>query len=793
MGLPFVGNLRGGFVFFFFFFWYTYTKFFYNGVPRPFIKIRIALWPNVGPDFNNEWVIYDEIKLKWSSRVQLLRPTGGEKWMSGEKELIKFSAADTTDILSIEYSTDDGSTYSLIADSIKASDGQYEWTIPDVEPTNKAKVRITSIITGDSAKSNNFLMKPYIITRLDNNGDLIAYDINTDRWGFGNTGAEMWPDTFYNHIDYKTGIDPHTNNVYDQTAAGGVFATADSTDFPAWVSFTDAFGINACFTGAGEYIPTALLKWKSFIGNWGGSCFGIAAANALAFENKNQFQSHFSFLTNFANPISLTSDWSVIYVTSELFTHQFGNPSIQNDVSGNGIKTPSQTIDDLKEMLKQETTQLRTITMIKSTGGGHTILPYKLEQDTLNTNMYYVYVYDNSYPNVTDARIVVDVDHNGGIGLWDPDYAWNGWGGESGFYLEIPSQLYFNNAIFPKSVVANNSPFMMAEDELMVSLPSQASIKIEDELGNKTGYLNGQVLNEIPGSKPLMLKNGSESPPYGYHLPTDNYSVIMDNFTADTMDAYFFTGNKSFEYERYGATQTQTDRLFFDGGVSVTNPEAEAKSVKLLNIISDTTSADEKLFSFRSLNLAQNDSVKIINPDNNSLDLISYGSQKNYQIELEYVSDVISSRFLNDNVSLSANTTHKLVPNWGDFADLFLTIYVDEGNNGTIDDTLEIINQVTEVGEDQGLLIPAEYRLEQNYPNPFNNSTVIKYSVAKEGVVTLKIYNAIGEEVATLINETKQPGNYEVTFSTEQLTSGVYFYSLQAVDFVQTKKMVLMK
>jgi hypothetical protein len=196
---------------------------------------------------------------------------------------------------------------------------------------------------------------------------------------------------------------------------------------------------------------------------------------------------------------------------------------------------------------------------------------------------------------------------------------------------------------------------------------------------------------------------------------------------------------------------------------------------------------------FRSLNLAQNDSVKIINPDNNRLDLISYGSQKNYQVELEYVSDVISSRFLNDNVTLAANTTHKLVPNWGDFADLMLTIYVDEGNNGTIDDTLEIINQVTGVGEDQGSLLPTEYRLEHNYPNPFNNSTVIKYSIPKEGVVTLKIYNTIGEEVTTLINETKQPGNYEVTFSTEKLTSGVYFYRLQAGSFVQTRKMILLK
>ncbi len=91
------------------------------------------------------------------------------------------------------------------------------------------------------------------------------------------------------------------------------------------------------------------------------------------------------------------------------------------------------------------------------------------------------------------------------------------------------------------------------------------------------------------------------------------------------------------------------------------------------------------------------------------------------------------------------------------------------------------------------MLIPDEYRLEQNYPNPFNNSTVIKYSIPQEGLVTLKIYNAIGEEVATLVNEIKQTGNYASTLDAANLTSGIYFYRIQARDFIETKKMILLK
>lgn len=85
------------------------------------------------------------------------------------------------------------------------------------------------------------------------------------------------------------------------------------------------------------------------------------------------------------------------------------------------------------------------------------------------------------------------------------------------------------------------------------------------------------------------------------------------------------------------------------------------------------------------------------------------------------------------------------------------------------------------------------FNLLQNYPNPFNNTTVIKYSIPVEGLVKLKIYNILGQEVKTLVNEAKQTGNYEVTFNSENLTSGVYLYKLTSGEFKETKKMILLK
>ena len=90
-------------------------------------------------------------------------------------------------------------------------------------------------------------------------------------------------------------------------------------------------------------------------------------------------------------------------------------------------------------------------------------------------------------------------------------------------------------------------------------------------------------------------------------------------------------------------------------------------------------------------------------------------------------------------------------------------------------------------------LIPKEYNLYQNFPNPFNPSTKIKYDIPVNGLVTLKVYDVLGSEVATLVNEEKTVGRYEVNFDAAALASGVYIYRLSVNDFVNVKKMVLLK
>ncbi|UCH66418.1 MAG: T9SS type A sorting domain-containing protein [Ignavibacterium sp.] len=86
-----------------------------------------------------------------------------------------------------------------------------------------------------------------------------------------------------------------------------------------------------------------------------------------------------------------------------------------------------------------------------------------------------------------------------------------------------------------------------------------------------------------------------------------------------------------------------------------------------------------------------------------------------------------------------------------------------------------------------------KFQLSQNYPNPFNPYTSIKYSIASEGYIKLVVYNMIGEEVTVLVDGQIEAGFYEVSFNGSNLSSGTYFYKLQADSFIETKKMVLLR
>jgi hypothetical protein len=126
-----------------------------------------------------------------------------------------------------------------------------------------------------------------------------------------------------------------------------------------------------------------------------------------------------------------------------------------------------------------------------------------------------------------------------------------------------------------------------------------------------------------------------------------------------------------------------------------------------------------------------------------------------------------------------------------------LGVFAAQNDDATVvlvgwDKIFNKINKATTDVKNQGV-IPDGFKLFQNYPNPFNPTTNIQYSIASEQFVILNVYDTLGKVVKSLVSEEKPAGTYDVQFSTRDLPSGIYFYKIQAGNFIQTKKMVLMK
>lgn len=190
-------------------------------------------------------------------------------------------------------------------------------------------------------------------------------------------------------------------------------------------------------------------------------------------------------------------------------------------------------------------------------------------------------------------------------------------------------------------------------------------------------------------------------------------------------------------------------------------------------------------------------------PYNNSVKLnwVTATEVNNYGFELERL--VVSNKLLTKCQQLNANGWQLIafIPGHGNSNSLKSYSYID---NLTLGQThlqyrLKQIDfngafEYSHVVEVK-LEMPTEFKLEQNYPNPFNPATVISYQIPKEGHVSLIVYDLLGKEIITLVNEIKQPGKYSEEFRLKsgEYSSGIYFYMLKYGDVVQTKKLTLIK
>ncbi|MCK9425441.1 MAG: T9SS type A sorting domain-containing protein [Ignavibacteriaceae bacterium] len=207
----------------------------------------------------------------------------------------------------------------------------------------------------------------------------------------------------------------------------------------------------------------------------------------------------------------------------------------------------------------------------------------------------------------------------------------------------------------------------------------------------------------------------------------------------------------------------------------------------------------------KNIIIASRDSICISNDDGETW------QTKREGLSLDYISDItvtdsivfVSDGSRNGKIFVSLNmgeNWHSIYDNLPDLTNGFASIGANKDylfvsfHSGCL--WRRPINTITSLESDK-YEIPKNISISQNFPNPFNPSTIINYSIPKQSNVKLIIFDALGREVITLVNEEKRPGSYEVEFESaignQQLASGIYFYQLRAGEFVQTKKMILLR
>jgi hypothetical protein len=268
-----------------------------------------------------------------------------------------------------------------------------------------------------------------------------------------------------------------------------------------------------------------------------------------------------------------------------------------------------------------------------------------------------------------------------------------------------------------------------------------------DNLNTITGYENGAFLIRAIGT---AGGGGGNQDPVAVANISKTQAEVNETITFDGSQSYDNDGNITQFLWNFGDGSTSTQ-------ATATHAYTQANTYNYSLRVTDNDGATDQKTGQITISGASTNYVTV-NPSNGS---IQPGSSQTITLTLD--AQNIQEGTYTGQVNISSN-----------------------GGNITI--PIDYLVDIRKLSE-----IPNEFNLNQNYPNPFNPSTAIEFAVPRETNVSLKIYDMLGKEVTTLLNETKKQGTYKVTFDASTLASGVYVYRIETSEFVDTKKLVLLK
>ncbi|HKJ33742.1 MAG TPA: T9SS type A sorting domain-containing protein [Balneolales bacterium] len=691
------------------------------------------------------------------------------------------------DTVNLYFSPDSGKTYQLLSQN--NSDQFYKWDIPDTLAARKGVLKIVNVHDTSLTDKMYIKIKPLQLSKVDTNGNYVLFKPKNNGWGFVNNKLHAWPKKNWQGINYQAGTDPFNRKPYPNRKP---FDTLKASTFPPWRLWIKTFPKRSSYLFLNRKHPIrrrmTVDMWASFANNkWKGSCYGFAVTSFLYFYHKTGLLKLYSGLPDSTKLVDIKTREYIQKMLASFWLYQDAKKLRRHQKKNINTNNVRSVLAELKKMFWKDNGYGRLISYRnKKSDKGHAVNPYELKK-TNSPGKYKLMVYNNNYPRSSKRFFVLDSLKN----TWT-DSTGEKWGTQKKhFYLSpkmknfLVQHPHFYKGLIRVPITSSLSFGQVAP--VTIYNTSGANIEITNSTGDKITYINHNITNNITGAVPITPLTGKFYPPKGYMLPKGNYTLHLSHYNSSRVHAAVFTDSSEYSFSRENVDSSQSDIVTYSNGFKVYNPDTTTKNITIRTVKDD--SLWEKSYALQNLKSSSGDSIRIQTDSKYDLIIHNPGSNKNYDLAYKNINSDNQIAFTHKSVQLSSNSSQLIEP----VDSNEVKILIDNGNDGTYDDSVTVSNQLTAVKHQPKSTVPRSFKLSQNYPNPFNPTTTIRYQLPKDGLVKLKVYNILGQVVRTLVHKRQKAGSYEVTFDAHNLASGMYIYKISVGQFSKTRKMLLIK
>ena len=769
------------------------------------------------------------------SRGGIVHPSTGGLMVSGTDDPIRWNVPEDMGFLYIELNThvrDEPDRYVPVGNA-QPLVGQFFWTVPDSVST-QCRIRLFSPGYPDTIYSGIFRMKPLMLTRLDERGDYVPWTMTRDNWSQRNIGAMWWPETWWvgnPDFDYEDGVDPISEREYPSfpRPSAAAFDTAEESIFPDWPLFVKTFGEAQCYENVAEgtYNPTALWNWFCTREEFIGTCSGLAYSSLMNFLDPEGMRNRFPELEAHETlPDNQPADDDIRLIPNQLHWVQIGADQLALQRERKGTMTPRDVVRILEEeFAKDEPLFLGPLGMYNlEEGGGHAMLPFKLTADHSGADSTWnILTYDpNGGDELTDVRIRKQPGQTDAS--WRAivnDRIWRETG--TGLTVDEPADLdygesvqllpLFDNGGGGGTFAARSEPFVVSQDfTVFTSALGSMELTASDRPGT-AGHVDGHPVNGLSGVTPLYRKTGVIGPPNGYLISGESPSATYTFEMGDAADAErrlgVFRGDASVCYLRAPGDSSATDRVSFgrggtEIGVAAAGTPGAPKTITLTTIAQEVD--HKKVWMVSEIQLADGDSIRVDRVGTEDVRILNAGpSPRTCTIGLERASQFGDPQFLAAGIDVPAGSSLRVVPDWSDLAEAPVSIQVDLGNDGSVDDVIEVENELGEAPSDAPESLQAAAFGFHAHPLADGRGGVrIQGSIPVDCHVTLRVYDVLGRNIGTIFDGRHGVGDLSLSWTlpngkAARPASGICFVRLEAVDtdgralYRGTRKVLLLR